>query len=256
MAAVETVRDGLKDAEELSFGEWLQRRRLSLGLTQHALGDRVGYTASMVREIEAGRRRPAHDQAERLGEVLRIPAELRSDLARWARGAGAPPRALLLDSATGVLPDSHEQQHFGGERNSASDVSGFKLQGVVRRLSAGGPVRIGVLVLLVTTILSAPAISNRFTDSSLRPQSSSDLHDQAVIVEPSDGQHLTGEWIPVRVAARELGPASHLWIVESRGGFYWPQREAIRLDESTWEAWARAGSGAETHDVDIQVLAV
>jgi predicted ATPase/transcriptional regulator with XRE-family HTH domain/Flp pilus assembly protein TadD len=69
-----------------TFGRWLKERRQSSGLTQENLADRVACALSMIEKIERGLRRPSHQVAERIAEVLRIPEGEREAFIGWARG--------------------------------------------------------------------------------------------------------------------------------------------------------------------------
>jgi transcriptional regulator with XRE-family HTH domain len=64
--------------DETSFGHCLERRRRALDLTQEALAQRVGCAAETLRKIEADARRPSRQIAERLAEVLELPAAERT----------------------------------------------------------------------------------------------------------------------------------------------------------------------------------
>ena len=39
---------------ELSFGQWLKRRRQALGMTQEELARRVNYSLATIRKVERG----------------------------------------------------------------------------------------------------------------------------------------------------------------------------------------------------------
>jgi transcriptional regulator with XRE-family HTH domain len=71
---------------EVSFGEWLRRRRKARDLTREALADRVGCSVATVRKIEAEERRPSAQIVERLADIFEIPAEERAVFLRFARG--------------------------------------------------------------------------------------------------------------------------------------------------------------------------
>lgn len=76
----------------LTFGPWLQRRRLALHLTQQQLGRLAGCSAAAIRKIEADSRRPSREIAALLARVLRIPEAEHAAFLRFARGerAAAP----------------------------------------------------------------------------------------------------------------------------------------------------------------------
>jgi len=69
----------------LSFGQWLKRRRRSLGLTQNELAAHVGYSVMTIRKVEADERRPSRSMVEKLAEILEVAPEDRSALIRFAR---------------------------------------------------------------------------------------------------------------------------------------------------------------------------
>lgn len=50
----------------------LKTEREKAGLTQEALGDKVGVTRKAVSHYERGRRRPSPETAQRIGAALRI----------------------------------------------------------------------------------------------------------------------------------------------------------------------------------------
>ncbi len=71
---------------ERSFGDWLRQHRRALDLTQEELARQVGCSAITLRKLEAEERRPSKQIAERLAEVLNVPAGERADFLRFARG--------------------------------------------------------------------------------------------------------------------------------------------------------------------------
>lgn len=77
--------------QALSFGAWIKHQRARLNLTQEAAAERVGCAAQTLRAFENGLRRPSRGMAERLAEVLQVPAEQREAFLRMARGM--PPAA-------------------------------------------------------------------------------------------------------------------------------------------------------------------
>ena len=70
----------------LSFGLWLRRRRMALGLTHAALAESAHCSVSALRKIEGDERRPSHRLAERLASCLQVPADERTALIEIARG--------------------------------------------------------------------------------------------------------------------------------------------------------------------------
>ncbi len=90
---------------ELSFGEWLKRRRRGLGLTQVELGRRIGYSGETVRKVEAEEFKPSRDMAEALAAALDIPPDDRPRFVRFARGEGTN-EAQCLDTESVAVPPS------------------------------------------------------------------------------------------------------------------------------------------------------
>jgi predicted ATPase/transcriptional regulator with XRE-family HTH domain len=70
----------------LYFGEWIKQRRKLLDLTQDELARKTGCSASALRKIESGERRPSKQLAELLADSLKVPSEEKRDFIRVARG--------------------------------------------------------------------------------------------------------------------------------------------------------------------------
>jgi predicted ATPase/DNA-binding XRE family transcriptional regulator len=84
---------------EVSFGEWLKRRRKSLGLTQEQLALQVSCSAIMLRKIEAEERRPSEGIVNRLAEIFHIPPTEQKAFQRFARGdSGFAPAEIIEDT--------------------------------------------------------------------------------------------------------------------------------------------------------------
>lgn len=97
--------------EYQAFKRWMKQLRVQLGMTQEALAAQVGCALQTVRAFEIGRRRPSRVMAERLADVLRVPASERAAFIRIARGndeaqpnVGTQPNASLITEA--ALPGS------------------------------------------------------------------------------------------------------------------------------------------------------
>jgi predicted ATPase/transcriptional regulator with XRE-family HTH domain len=71
---------------EVSFGEWLKRRRKAGGLTQEQLAQQVSCSTITLRKIEAEERRPSVQIVERLAEIFNIPQNEQPAFLRFARG--------------------------------------------------------------------------------------------------------------------------------------------------------------------------
>src|SRR5574342_385755 len=70
----------------ISFGYWLRRQRKALDLTQQALAERVGCSLAAIKKIESDERKPSRQIAERLADILGVPAGQRKIFLECARG--------------------------------------------------------------------------------------------------------------------------------------------------------------------------
>lgn len=68
-----------------SFGQWLRRLRTQQDLTQEALAEAAYCSVQTIRFFETGKRRPSLEMAERLAEVLQVPAAQQEEFCRLAR---------------------------------------------------------------------------------------------------------------------------------------------------------------------------
>ena len=71
---------------EVSFGEWLKRRRRALGITQEQLALQIHCSASALRKFESEERRPSAEVVEQLAKLFSIPSEEWKSFLRFARG--------------------------------------------------------------------------------------------------------------------------------------------------------------------------
>ena len=71
---------------EVSFGEWLKRRRKAEGLTQEQLAQQLSCSTITLRKIEAEERRPSEQIVRRLAEIFEIPSNEQTAFLRFARG--------------------------------------------------------------------------------------------------------------------------------------------------------------------------
>src|SRR5215211_4601575 len=81
--------------DEMIFGQRVRQHRRELDLTQEDFAQRVGIATETVSKIERGERRPSKHVAERMAQVLELPAEDRAAFVRAAR--------LLLNDSTDTL---------------------------------------------------------------------------------------------------------------------------------------------------------
>ena len=71
---------------DVSFGEWLKRRRQALGLTQVQLALQIHCSASALRKFESEERRPSAEVVEQLADIFSVPPGERKSFLRFARG--------------------------------------------------------------------------------------------------------------------------------------------------------------------------
>src|SRR5689334_11405181 len=69
-----------------TFGQWVKQRRNELGLTQEQVAEATGYSPDTIRKIESGKRRPSHQVAEHLADLLQVEPQERRAFVLWARG--------------------------------------------------------------------------------------------------------------------------------------------------------------------------
>jgi transcriptional regulator with XRE-family HTH domain len=77
---------------DLTFGEWLRRRRRELDLTRQELAQRVGCGVTTLRKIEVGERRPSKELATLLATCLDIAPEEYDRFITFARTEPYPDR--------------------------------------------------------------------------------------------------------------------------------------------------------------------
>jgi transcriptional regulator with XRE-family HTH domain len=85
----------------VSFGYWVHRQRKALDLTQQALAERVGCSLAAIKKIEADERRPSRQIAERMADVLGVPANQREIFLDCARGLRPVDQLMLAREPAG-----------------------------------------------------------------------------------------------------------------------------------------------------------
>jgi non-specific serine/threonine protein kinase len=70
---------------EVSFGQWLRRRRRACDLTQEELAALVGCAVATLRKLESDERRPSKEMAQRIANALQLPAADRPRFVAFAR---------------------------------------------------------------------------------------------------------------------------------------------------------------------------
>lgn len=85
-----------------SFGRWLKRLRAQHDLTQEALAELAYCSVQTIRFFESGKRRPSLEMAERLAEVLGVPADQHSQFIKLARTSlnAQEPNGAEVESVT------------------------------------------------------------------------------------------------------------------------------------------------------------
>ena len=135
-----------------NFGQWLQRRRRGLGLSQKDLAKQLGCAAITLRKIEAEERRPSPALSQRMAECLRVPAPQQATFVRFARGqllAGAAiessfalPTALVHTSAQPAHLPQPPYPIIGRERILAQAIAALTSKDI-RLLTLIGPPGVG-----------------------------------------------------------------------------------------------------------------
>ncbi len=77
----------MNEVSTLPFSRWLKKLRAQHDLTQEALAELAYCSVQTIRFFESGKRRPSLEMAERLAEVLAVPAEQQSQFIKLARTA-------------------------------------------------------------------------------------------------------------------------------------------------------------------------
>ena len=71
---------------EVSFGEWLKRRRGAEGWTQKQLAQQINCSISALRKMESEERRPSAEVVEQLADIFNVSKDERKSFLRFARG--------------------------------------------------------------------------------------------------------------------------------------------------------------------------
>src|SRR6266498_5484694 len=79
----------------ISFGYWIRRQRKALDLTQQTLAERVSCSLAAIKKIEGDERKPSRQIAERMADVLGVPASQREIFVECARGLRSVDQLLL-----------------------------------------------------------------------------------------------------------------------------------------------------------------
>ena len=72
-------------SDSRTFGGWLHQQRHARGVTQDELAEHLGFSAALLRKLEAGERRPSGQIAELLADYFCVPADERAAFVAFAR---------------------------------------------------------------------------------------------------------------------------------------------------------------------------
>jgi non-specific serine/threonine protein kinase len=131
---------------EVSFGDWLKRRRMGLGLTRDQLALQIHCSTSALRKFESEERRPSAETIEQLADIFNIPSDERKSFLRFARGdwqafpgsdtESAPWRSSFIDELSN-LP-SLFTSFIGREQEQHDVIELLKKNRLVTLAGAGG----------------------------------------------------------------------------------------------------------------------
>ncbi len=152
-------------SEKARFGSWLKDRRGVLDLTQDELAQSVDCSLTLIRKLEAGKRRASRQIAELLAARLDIPADERSDFVRFARSRNAyfspteesPWRTLRHHLTNLPVPPTP----LVGREQEIADIARQLVHDRVRLLTLVGPPGVGKTRL---ALASAEELLDHFDD--------------------------------------------------------------------------------------------
>lgn len=108
--------------DEVSFGNWVRRRRKALDLTQEQLAELVGCSHSAIRKFEVDERRPSIQIAGLLAKHLEIPSDQQTLFLKVARGEV---RVEKLPASTSGLEFAPTSQAFVPPTNLPTPATPF-----------------------------------------------------------------------------------------------------------------------------------
>jgi predicted ATPase/DNA-binding XRE family transcriptional regulator len=139
--------------DTFSFGRWVKRSRLAMGLTQDVLAERVGCATQSIRKIEGGQRRPSHQMVLRLAQVLELSPDERTAFMQAAREPDEnPPRSTPAEvqrPAARVLNLPTYLTPFIGRQQEQADLARLLGTPNCRLITLLGPGGIGKTRLAV-----------------------------------------------------------------------------------------------------------
>lgn len=188
---------------EVSFGEWLKRRRNAAGLTQAQLARQIHCSTSALRKFEAELRHPSASVVEELAKKFDIPQSERSSFLAFARGnwqelsggqEDSPWQASHQRSSPRTNLPASTTSFIGREKQQEEIIHLIRKSRLVTLTGAGG---IGKSRLSLET---ASSLLGEFPDGTwlieLAPLSDPALVPQAIVntlglLEQANRSHLT-----------------------------------------------------------------
>jgi predicted ATPase/transcriptional regulator with XRE-family HTH domain len=135
---------------EVSFGEWLKRRRKAEGWTQEQLAQQLNCSTITLRKIESEERRPSAQIVEQLAEVFNVPQTEQTVFLRFARGDWKSAPADVIEEApwrvSGTVPRSRLPATLApliGREQDVAQVRQYLAQTGTRLVTLTGPPGIG-----------------------------------------------------------------------------------------------------------------
>lgn len=89
---------------EVSFGEWLKRRRMAAGWTQAQLALQISCSTSALKKIEREERRPSTQIVQRIADIFDIAPQEQPRFLRFARGDSQAEFSEILEDAPWRTP--------------------------------------------------------------------------------------------------------------------------------------------------------
>jgi predicted ATPase/transcriptional regulator with XRE-family HTH domain len=149
---------------DVSFGEWLRRRRLAAGLTQQQLARQLACAAITLRKLESEERHPSVPMVRRLATIFAIPPAEQATFLRFARGDPrfrvgekpeeepwrspmAPKRAHIAAIPTSLI----------GREQQIADVRAYLLEPDIALVTLIGPPGVGKTRLAIESARTSAA---------------------------------------------------------------------------------------------------